>query len=350
MGKMIDPSTLDGEELDAWYRRSPADVEAERQAARQDQYDAFVNSIGGGSEAQGDASPQVGFDSSGGREFDAGDGDAYLTQARFFRPTAPVAIPPPPSGPMVGPSVDTWGSPPSGAAQEGFFGTHAYSSPLGGYYTDLPSPLNTVRSNGTRWWELGDGSLAQSDEVERIYAEQKRRLSGQDSVAPADRLRVVDNWKDGQIPRADQVAKGERELDATCAPYGGWERDPIFNSYSDRTKRYETQVTRAPGLDYVVRNPGQPPVKFDGCAVWDPRHPLLEAKGPGYATLLPKALEWGFYGNMLKGAVDQAGRQAAVAPNQRIEWHVAEPGAYKFFKDATSPDRPPIVLRQTRAR
>jgi hypothetical protein len=90
-------------------------------------------------------------------------------------------------------------------------------------------------------------------------------------------------------------------------------------------------------------------VKFDGCAVWDPRHPLLEAKGPGYAPLLPKALEWGFYGNMLKGAVGQADRQAAAVPNQRIEWHVAEPGAVRFFRDATWPDRPPIVVKQTQA-
>jgi hypothetical protein len=53
---------------------------------------------------------------------------------------------------------------------------------------------------------------------------------------------------------------------------------------------------------------------------------------------------------MLKGAVDQAGRQANAAPRQRIEWHVAEPGAFEFFDDATWPDRPPIVLQQTSAR
>jgi hypothetical protein len=146
------------------------------------------------------------------------------------------------------------------------------------------------------------------------------------------------------------VERGDRELDPTCAPYGGWERDPNFKSYSDRTKRYETQITHAPGLDYVVRNPGQRPVKFDGCAVWDPRHPLLEAKGPGYASLLPKSLEWGFYGNMLKGAVGQADRQAEVARDRRIEWHIAEPGAVKFFRDATFPDRPPIVVKSTAAR
>ena len=206
MARMIDPSELEGDDLINWYARSPAEVEAEREAARQDRYDAFINRIGGG------VDPKVG--------------------------------------------------------------------------------------------------------------------------AATDASRSAD----------------DDELDPTCAPYGGWERDPNFKSYSDRTRRYETQVTHAPGLDYVVRNPGQRPVKFDGCAVWDPRHPLLEAKGPGYASLIPKAIEWGFSGSMAKGAVDQVDRQTEVAPNQRIEWHVAEPGAYEFFDDMTSPKRPPIVLRQTPAR
>ena len=182
--------------------------------------------------------------------------------------------------------------------------------------------------------------------MERIYAEQQRRLKGQGDVEPDARVRAVDNWKDGEVPLATQVQAGERELDPTCHPNGGWERDPNFRGYSERTKRYETQVTHAPGLDYVLRNPGQRPVKFDGCAVWDPRRPLLEAKGPGYAPLLPKSLEWGFYGSMLRGAVDQA----EAAPNQRIEWHVAEPGAFEFFDDATYPMRPPIVLQQTPVR
>jgi hypothetical protein len=48
--------------------------------------------------------------------------------------------------------------------------------------------------------------------------------------------------------------------------------------------------------------------------------------------------------------VDQADRQAQVARDQRIEWHIAEPGAFEFFEDATHPDRPPITLRQTLAR
>ena len=47
--------------------------------------------------------------------------------------------------------------------------------------------------------------------------------------------------------------------------------------------------------------------------------------------------------------LDQADRQAQVARDQRIEWHIAEPGAFRFFRDATVADRPPIVLQRTPA-
>jgi hypothetical protein len=89
---------------------------------------------------------------------------------------------------------------------------------------------------------------------------------------------------------------------------------------------------------------------LDGCAVWDQQHPLLEAKGPGYAALLPRARRWGFYDKMFDKANSQANRQYEAARDQRIEWHIAEPGAYKFFERATDMRRPPIGLRQTPAR
>ncbi len=37
----IDPSTLEGEDLDRWYRRSPEDIERDRQAAADQRYDNF---------------------------------------------------------------------------------------------------------------------------------------------------------------------------------------------------------------------------------------------------------------------------------------------------------------------
>jgi hypothetical protein len=337
---MIDPSELEGDDLLNWYRRSPAEVDAEREAARQEHYDAFVNGIGGAAAQDNSAeAPSPG-------DVDPSGGETGVVKARYFRPFAPPVMAPP-SGLRVAPPLDARGVAPIGAPASGFFGQHTYLNTLGGYYTDLPSPLNIVHATPTGWWDIGDGRRVQSDEVERIYAEQNRRLKGQESVEPASRVRVVDKWQNGQIPLADQVEKGERELDPTCAPNGGWERDPGFDKYPELSKRYETQITRAPGLDYVVRNPGQRPVKFDGCAVWELQHPLLEAKGPGYASLLPKARQWDFEKEMFEMAQSQAGRQAGAAPNQPIEWHVAEPGAVEFFNRATQGLKPPILLRQT---
>jgi len=356
MARMIDPSELEGAELVDWYQRSPADVEAEREAARQDRYDAFVKSIGAAAEPQDDpaveppaATYDAGQDSPnswGAGEIGSGDDDAGLIQARYFRPTMPPVMPPP-SGFQVGPSVDARGAAPVGAPASGFFGRHDYSTALGGYYTDLPSPLDFVTSTPAGWWEIGDGSRVQASEVERIYAEQQRRRKGQDKAEPAARIRAVDRLQDGYVPRVDQVAKDERELDPTCHPNGGWERDPGFDKYPELAKRYETQIARAPGLDYVVRNPGQKAVRFDGCAVWEPQHPLLEAKGPRYASLIAKARKSTFLEDMLTGDADQAYRQAKAAPHQRVEWHVAEPGAYAYFNDATRAAQPPIVVQVT---
>jgi len=249
---------------------------------------------------------------------------------------------------MVGPPVDARGGPPIDPAKSGFFGTRRYVDAIGGYYNaDLPSPLNFVTQTPSGWWQLGDGLLAPAAEVERIYAEQQRRLKGQDKAEPAARVRIVDRLPAGQIPRADQVAKDERELDPTCAPNGGWERDPGFDTNPILAKRYQSQISRAPGLEYVVRNPGQNAVRFDGCAVWDPKHPLLEAKGPRYAPLIASARTSTFYPLILEKDVGQAVRQAAAARHHRIEWHIAEPGAEGYFNEATGTQQPPIVVQVT---
>jgi hypothetical protein len=88
-------------------------------------------------------------------------------------------------------------------------------------------------------------------------------------------------------------------------------------------------------------------VKFDGCDVWDPRHPLLEAKGPSYEALLSQAMKYQFHERMMKKAQNQALSQAVAARDHPIEWHIAEPGALGFFDAATSMQTPPIALRQT---
>ena len=347
MARMIDPSTLTGEELFNWYTRSPADVEAEREAARQAQYDAFVKSIqqpspDGGESFGSTPSNQAGESSS--RE-------PRLVEAKYLEPPLPTVMGPPvmetPSGFRVGPTVSAPGGAPSSPPRSGFFGSNTYSDTLGGYHTDLPSPLNFVFSMPGKWWQLNDHSVASTDEVERIYAEQQRRLRGQDKSVPAARVHVVDNLPAGQIPTAKQLQKDDRELDPTCHPNGGWERDANFEKYSDAAKRYEIQIARAPGLDYVVRNPGQSPVRFDGCAVWDRRHPLLEAKGPNYAPLIDRARNSTFYPLMRAKDIGQPERQARAARNQRIEWHVAEPAAFDYFNGLTGDHQPPIVVQVT---
>jgi len=232
----------------------------------------------------------------------------------------------------------------------GFFDTHRpVPNPVLGaaYVTDLPSPLNLVTPKAGEWFELGDGTLVKGvGEVERMHAEQQRRMRDAGDSEPAARVRTADRFRDGQIPRVEQLEKAQREEDATCHPYGGWEREPGFASNSPRSQRYETQITRAPGLDYVVRNPGEKPVKFDGCAVGDPKRQLLEAKGPGYAGLAKKARRYPGIRGFRNKSDSQARRQAGAARGRPIEWHVAEPDAVPYFADVLAP-YPSIDLRQT---
>lgn len=123
----------------------------------------------------------------------------------------------------------------------------------------------------------------------------------------------------------------------------GWELDPHFKRYSQRTQRYESQISRAPGLDYVVRIPGEKAVKFDGCAVWDSRRQLLEAKGPGYASLIDVAKRYGFLKSVRSGPISQSDRQHKAARGRPVDWHYAEDEATGFFDETVKPS-PPIRL------
>ena len=93
--------------------------------------------------------------------------------------------------------------------------------------------------------ERGGG---RADEVERLFTEQQLRLSGEIKPEPSVQVHSDDRFHDGAIPRAEQLAKGEREIDPTCHVNGGWERDPTFSRYKAWTQDYEDQITRAPGL------------------------------------------------------------------------------------------------------
>jgi hypothetical protein len=333
----VDPSLLEGEDLERWYRRPLGQVAAEREAERRRRHREFF-----------------------GRFPDAEDGDAYGSSdagqevGGWQEARAPIAptIRPAPVETQVG--APQRAGVPVGEVQGGFFDRRApVSNPLHGpaYYTDLPRPLNVVTSRFGGWFQLGDGTLVQgADEVERIHAEQQRRMRGEDEPEPAPRAKVrdVDRFQDGIIPSASHLEKGERELDPTCHPNGGWEVEPGYSKRAKRTNDYEAQIARAPGLDYVVRNPLENAVRFDGCAVWDPRRQLLEAKGPGYAGLVERGRRSTFFPLLRMGPEGQARRQARASRGRPVDWHVAEPDALPFFRDVLEPY--PINLHHTPAK
>ncbi len=86
-----------------------------------------------------------------------------------------------------------------------------------------------------------------------------------------------------------------------------------------------------------MRNPFEKPVRFDGCAVWDSRRPLLEAKGPGYEALDRRARKSTFLKFIWNGVRDQARRQNNAAQGRTVEWHVAEPAVVPTFREIIEP-------------
>jgi hypothetical protein len=321
-----DPSQLEGDDLDRWFRRSPAQVRADRETARQARYDAFF----GAREGAPSSGPWE-EDAPGSQNPTAGPGSNVIQFA--YLPPVQAA----PYGMRVAMPIPVGQTPPD-AHGGGFFDTHTpIPNPIRGpaYITDLPSPLNLVTPRAGVWFELGDGRLVRSaDEVERLFAEQQLRMTGEEKPEPPAQVRSMDQWKDGAIPSAEQVAAGQREIDPTCHVNGGWERDPTFSRYKAWTQDYEDQITRAPGLDYVVRNPEEKAVRFDGCAVWDPRRQLLEAKGPGYAGLDRRARKSNFAQFLWKGIHNQSQRQNRAARGRTVEWHIAEPEVVPAFRTA----------------
>lgn len=331
-----DPSRLEGEALDLWYRRSPARIRAEREAARREQYDAFF----GRADRTSDAVPQD--------DTPSAPPSNVIQFARVGPITTAPAVIPTGARPILGvPPVTGWE--PATGDPGSFFATYrAIPNPVRGpaYVTDLPRPLNLVTPRAGDWFELGDGRLVRgADEVERLFVEQQLRLSGEDKPEPPAQVHAGDHFRDGAIPRAEQLAKGEREIDPTCHVNGGWEPDPTFSRYKAWTQDYEDQITRAPGLDYVVRNPSEKPVRFDGCAVWDPRRPLLEAKGPGYEALDRRARKSTFLRFIWNGVRDQARRQNNAARGRTVEWHVAEPAVVPTFREIIEPPSSLRVLQ-----
>lgn len=333
--RQVDPAQLEGEALDKWYRRSPGEIEEERSLQEQAEYEAFFGLAG----ARGAEAPASSWQ------------EARVAQPRMSGVRPPNPRPAPVRGrPAAGMAAE--GIVPTPGAPGSFFGTYSidYVNPT------VPAPLDHVEPSrvSPKHYMLGDGTLASADEIERIYAEQKRLIEGGDAIEPASRVRSVGRMNDGTIPKADNLAKDERELDATCHPFGGWEHDPGFPKYSERAQRYEEQTTHARGLDYVVRMPDGRVVKFEGCAVWDPRRQLLEAKGRGREGVLDFLSRRGGRPKMLEKDAEQARRQIDVAQGRRLDWHAAERGYRDALKrtlyDKHVPQPPTFSLYHTPAK
>jgi len=302
--RRVDPAELEGEELETWYRRTPDEIEEERRLRADEAYDEFF-----------------------------GDGRWQEAKAPGPVPPRPAPVRPEVMGGALKP-----GEPARPGAPGSFFGTYVpVPNPrLGpGYITPLPPPLNSVEPSPWKpgGFVLSDGSTVTAAELERIYAEQSQRMAGQDEEKPAPRVRRVDRVAAGRIPDAATMALDEREEDPSCHPYGGWEPEQPDPRRSQRSRDYEAQISRAPGLNYVVRAPDGTKVAFDGCAVWDPRRQLLEAKGPGYAGLAAFMGGRPEFPKFNNAPGLQAERQKRVAGARPVDWHVAEKGAEPFFRN-----------------
>jgi hypothetical protein len=115
---------------------------------------------------------------------------------------------------------------------------------------------------------------------------------------------------------------GDEQPDPTCHPDGKWAFNPSASARSDRAQKYEEQITKMPAaIDYRVGN-----VWYDGCAAWDPRKQLLEAKGEGMAQVL--AIPGS---KAQKEAEIILQRQSDAANGRPVDWHVAEKVAADFY-------------------
>jgi hypothetical protein len=231
--RQVDPAQLKDEELADWYLRSPEELDENRRLREQEEYELFFGPI------------RV----SGSEDLAGSWRDARVAQPRTRTTDVPLPAPNPVRDRARG-AAPVDGAPPAPGEPGGFFGT---SPMIGGDYfnSDLPPPLNRVQPSVKRGrYVLSDGRIVSAEEVERIYAEQRRRAGGEE-LEPSPYARAVDRLADGQIPLASQLEKGKWERDPTCHKYGGWEVDPIYPTYQRHSQDYEAQVTGARGVDYV---------------------------------------------------------------------------------------------------
>jgi hypothetical protein len=105
--------------------------------------------------------------------------------------------------------------------------------------------------------------------------------------------------------------------------------DPTQENITGRKERgmaYQTQITGLPpGLQVELNG-----VSFDGCREIDGT--MLEAKGPGYASMMSGANIWRRWFTGVMPIKAQMERQSDAAAGRIVEWHFAEPQVAAYFR------------------
>ena len=148
----------------------------------------------------------------------------------------------------------------------------------------------------------------------------------------------------------DAPASSGRERDDSCAPEGTEGHWVAFRRGGGEASigpamDYQRQINRTPEMpgnlvmEYEVSIPGTDiAVNFDGCAFWDPRHQLLEAKH-GYRDIIDA--ESGWAASARQALVEEATRQSNMAGTSHpVEWHVSEAATERWFEGVVAQGAP----------
>ena len=153
--KRVNPADLEGEELARWYRETPDEIEEARALRRQEEGAAF--------------------------------GDSRWQEARYRPPPARPA-PRTSSPPETRAATQVGGAPLQPGEPGGYFATYRPDS----VQPYAPPPLNYIETSVVRpdrFVVAGEGVIS-GEEVDQIYKEQQRRITGQE-LAPSPYARAV---------------------------------------------------------------------------------------------------------------------------------------------------------------
>lgn len=181
-------------------------------------------------------------------------------------------------------------------------------------------------------WHVAEGELS----VYQTDADGNRRMiyngvPGADDIYRRNKTEPVARYLTNAViidPDAfpgGQPARAQNDNDPKVCPLPTWQREN--GNKGDAWKRYQEQIT---GMSWQLGSELNG-VIFDGCRLSD--GVMLEAKGKGYAWMIPYMMEsdkFPAYLRIMTEAESQA--RAAAAANRQIEWHFAEKATADFFR------------------